>query len=65
MPEIRCHGCGKIYRQVAEFENVEQAGLSLRGSCPGCGEVMGIGPLWKRSKLIDLRGKEDGEYTDI
>jgi len=38
------------------LKNVHQLGLSLRGSCPGCGELVGVNALWRRTKLILKEG---------
>ena len=44
--------CGSLIRSISELKNVHQLGLSLRGSCPGCGELVGVNSLWRRKKLI-------------
>ena len=64
MDELRCYGCGKIYRQVSEFENVEQAGLALMGVCPECKTRQFIGSLWRVKERI-IRSEDGDQYQDL
>jgi DNA-directed RNA polymerase subunit N (RpoN/RPB10) len=59
VPEIRCVCCGKLYREVSEFDDVEQAGLSLVGRCSSCGQRQPIGELWQVTRRIDLRSEHE------
>ena len=64
MDEIRCPGCGKLYRQVSEFTDVEQVGLSLVGRCSSCGQRQPIGKLWKVKERI-IRSEDGNQYADL
>ena len=64
MDEIRCPGCGKIYREVAEFIQIEQAGLALMGVCPGCKTRQFIGRLWRVTERI-VRSEDGDQYADL
>lgn len=44
--------CGERFTEISQLKNVQQVGLSLRGECPGCGERLFIGSLWKVTKRI-------------
>ena len=43
---LRCYECGRLFTEVSQFMQVEQAGLALVGRCPGCNARQHIGALW-------------------
>jgi phage FluMu protein Com len=61
---LRCYHCGKHLIAVAQFNNVQMAGISLVGNCPDCDRRQHIGKLWKVVERIDESDNGNAKTTN-
>jgi len=45
---VKCWQCGTEITALSEVKDVHPLGLSLQGSCPHCGAVIGVNSLWRK-----------------
>jgi len=45
---MKCWHCGVEITALSEVKDVHPLGLSLQGSCPHCGAVIGVNSLWRK-----------------
>ena len=56
--------CGERFTEISQLKNVQQAGLSLVGECPGCGVRLHIGELWNVKERI-IQGGETWQLQEF
>jgi phage FluMu protein Com len=53
MTEIRCPGCGKLFKNLAEV-GAKALGLALKATCPKCGARWSVNSLWRKTREVKL-----------
>ena len=54
---MRCAGCGRLYSDTRQFEQVRSLGLALMGLC-ACGKWIAINQIWR--KVRDITPQQPG-----
>ena len=61
MDEIRCPGCARLYRNLAEVADkggkIYHLGLALKAECGRCGATWSVNRSWRKTREVQFEAK--------